>query len=169
MSCRIVKSVCKTAGETKPWGFDYAGFDADAGTWAFLVRTWSPGVAFADEVCVRPTVPTGLQYRSAGGFAGAVEPRWPRTVGGTITDGSIIWTAEAVSDESLNATIATSAWAADDSDITLDDDVLTNTGGVQQATVQVGGGVANGEYEVLNRITLSDGSVEDSILKVKVV
>lgn len=168
MSCRIVKKVCKTEGETKPWGFDYAGYDQDSGTWGFLSRVWAPGAVYGTDETVRPSLPTGLQYVSTAGQSGAFEPRWPTTIGGTVTDGSITWTAEAISNDSLLTTISSSDWLADDSDLTVDGEVLVNTSGAQVATVHVSGGVTGNEYEVTNTIILADGSVEESRLLVTV-
>lgn len=167
MACRIVKKVCKTEGETKPWGFDYAGFDADSGTWGFLARVWAPGVAYESEVCVRPSSPTGFEYSSSGGQSGATEPRWPKLAGGTVTDGSITWTAQAISNDSLIATIAVSAWSAE-TGVTITDETLTNTNGVQITSMQVSAGAIGQQYEVSNVVTMSDGSVEESILLLSV-
>ena len=168
MACRIVKSVCKRAGERKPWGFDYAAFDPDTGAWGFLVRSWQPGAPYESGVCVRPSLPTGLQYSSSGGNSAAVEPRWPKVVGGTVTDGTITWTAEAVSNDSLIATIASSVWSVDDTSLVLDDEALVNTNGTQIASLHADGGVEGTTYYVVNTITLSDGSEEESVLKVTV-
>ena len=168
MSCRIVKKVCKTAGETKSWGFDYAGYDGDTGKWGFLVRSWAPGAIYGLGESVRPSIPTGLQYAASAGQSGAFEPRWPTTVGGTVADGSVTWTAEAIDNDSLLTTVSASAWSQDDSDVGLANDVLVNTGGSQVATVHVSGGVAGRQYEVTNTITLADGAIEESRLLVSV-
>jgi hypothetical protein len=168
MTCRIVRKVCKTEGETKPWGFDYAGYDANSGTWGFLVRVWAPGYVYGLDETVRPSSPTGLQYTATAGQSGAREPRWPDTVGGTVSDGSVTWTAEAIGNDSLLTTIASSSWQSFDSSLAVSDELLVNTGGAQVATVQVSGGVMGSDYEVLNTITLEDGSVEESRLLVQV-
>lgn len=168
MACRITKKVCKTDGEAKLWGFNYSDFDDSTGAWAWLVRTWKAGTSFVADLVVRPSASTGLQYRSDGGLSGAFEPRWPTTVGATVTDGSITWTAEAKSNDSLFATITNSVWAASDSDIVLSDETIVDTDGDQKTGVNVAGGVAGNTYEVLNRVTFSDGSIEDSLLQVEV-
>jgi hypothetical protein len=171
MGCRIVKTVCKTAAETKLWGFDYAGFDADAGSWNFLARVWAPGTGYAASTTVRPTKPTGWQYVSSGGHSGKTEPRWPTAAAGTVTDGSITWTAEAVSNDSLWATVDSSAWDVGPNSpagITVGGEALVNTDGSQIATAQVSGGTVDELYEVTNTVTLSDGSIEESMLLVKI-
>jgi hypothetical protein len=168
MACRVLQKVCKTESEVKRYGFDYAGYDAESGSWGFLVRTWSPGTVFPSPIKVRPSLPTGLQYSSAGGQSGQTEPRWPGTVGGTVTDGSVTWTAEAISNDSLKATIVTSAWATDDSGITADNGALTNTNGAQIVAVDVSDGTSGQTYFVTNTVTLSDGTVEQSALEVAI-
>ena len=78
------------------------------------------------------------------------------------------WTAEAISNDSLLTTIASSVWQSFDSALTVSDDLLVNTGGAQVATAQVSGGVSGSDYEVLNTVTLADDSVEESRLLVEV-
>ena len=168
MSCRIIQKVCKTETEVKRYGFDYAGYDPESGSWGFLVRVWAPGAVYVSEVVVRPSFPTGFQYSSGGGQSGQVEPRWPTTVGGTVTDGSIVWTCEATGNDSLRATISTSGWSSE-TGITADSDSLTNTGGAQIVAVDVSSGTAGQTYDITNTVTLSDGAVEQSILEVSVV
>jgi hypothetical protein len=167
MSCRIVAKSCKTAAETKRLGFDYAGFDQDAGVWAFLVDSWAPGKVYPNEQTIRPNLPTGFQYVSAGGQSGLTEPRWPTAVGGTVTDGSITWTAEAIGNESLRAAIISSAWSAP-VDITVDSETVVNTGGAQIVAADVAGGDPGQTYDITNTVTLSDGTVEESVIVLSV-
>jgi hypothetical protein len=167
MSCRIVATVCKTPAETKRVGLDYAAYDKGARAWGFLVETWAPGSVYEDGATVRPTKPTGYQYRCGGGSSGPIEPKWPESIGATVADGSVTWTAEAVGNDSLRATIITSTWSAPD-DIGLDSESVVNTGGAQIAHVEVAGGVAGESYEVVNVVVLSDGTVEESIIEVTV-
>lgn len=170
MGCRILKQVCKTEPEQKLYGFDYSGFDDQVGTWGFLARVWRPGTIFVNGVSVRPSVPTGYQYAVANtgqGQSGATEPKWPRVIGETVQDGSIVWQCEAVSDASLTATIVTSAWSSD-SDVTLSDEILENADGVHRTSVQVAGGSLGQKYEVRNLVVFSDGSTEESALRVQI-
>jgi hypothetical protein len=168
MTCRVLQEVCKTAAEVKRWGFDYVRNPA-TGTLGFLANGWRPGQYFPALSAALPTkVFTGLQYSSSGGWAGTIEPRWPATVGATITDGSITWTAEAVSNDSVKATIVDSEWDAP-ADITITDEQIENTAGRQVVSALIAGGTAGRKYEVKNTVTLSDGAVEVSILEVSVV
>ncbi|HEX4439517.1 MAG TPA: putative Ig domain-containing protein [Thermoanaerobaculia bacterium] len=62
--------------------------------------TWTASTAFAAGVVVRPASgfnsPNGFRgfnFQSSGGTSGASEPVWPTTIGATVTDGTITWTA----------------------------------------------------------------------------
>lgn len=152
MACRIVDRTCKTAGETKPWTFDYGR--------KFLSRFWSPGTYYAEGVALRPHTPTGFQYVSSGGYSGAREPRWADDV----EDGSITWTEVAIDNDSLIATIVSSVWTAPGG-ITVGTDSFVNTNGDQKASAQVSGGSVGVSYEVKNIVTLSTGAVEESVVE----
>jgi len=61
---------------------------------------WAANTAFANGVAVRPTSSfsqpngfRGFNFQSSGGTSGATEPAWPTTIGATVTDGTITWTA----------------------------------------------------------------------------
>lgn len=169
MSCRIVSKVCKTSGESKLWGFDYVR-DPDTGELGFLAKGWRPGQLYPINDVVLPNRKfAGLQMKSSGGQSGVKEPLWPTTAGGTVSDGSITWTAEALSNDSLLATITLSAWAVDPlAGLTLSADDMINTNGSQRTWLLVAGGVAGRKYEVKNTITLSNGAVEESALLVEI-
>jgi hypothetical protein len=167
MSCRIVAKSCKTAAETKRLGLDYAAFDESTRAWGMLVKKWAPGAIYADGATVRPKKPTGYQYEAGGGSSGQAEPKWPEAIGATVSDGTVTWTAEAVGNDSLRATIISSAWSAPEG-IGLDSASLVNTGGEQAAYVDVSGGVEGEVYEVVNVVTLSDGTIEESIIELQV-
>jgi hypothetical protein len=159
MACRIADTTCKTEAETKTWTFDYS---------RFLARCWAPGTYFAEGVAIRPRTPTGFEYVSSGGHSGAREPRWSEIGDGEdLDDGSITWTAQPVSNDSLVSTIASSQWSAEVG-ISVGTDGLVNTNGVQQATAQISGGTLAASYEVTNLVTLANGAVEESILVVDI-
>jgi len=167
MACRIVSKVCKTAGESKLWGFDYAR-DPETGALAFLARGWRPGQVYAQDAVVLPNLKwAGLEFKGSGGQSGTKEPQWPTVDGATVVDGSITWTAQELSNDSLTAYIEYSDWEADPA-LTITDEQLISSGGVQRTTVIVSGGAAGKKYEVRNIVTLSNGAVEESALLVEV-
>jgi lysophospholipase L1-like esterase len=56
--------------------------------------TWQPNTAYAYYVYVLPTVPNGFAYLntiSGGGTSGSIEPTWPTTIGGNVSDNNITW------------------------------------------------------------------------------
>jgi hypothetical protein len=159
MGCRITVTACKTAGEAKPQGFNYTDF---------LTNRWESGTIYAAGERIRPLTATGFQYSSSGGQSASEEPSWPTTLGGTVTDGSITWTAQAITNDSLRATISSSAWAASSSDITIAGETSVNTGGSQVVTALISGGTAGRRYEITNTVTLSDSSIEQSVLRLRI-
>jgi hypothetical protein len=55
---------------------------------------WSRLTTYAGPSIVYPNVKNGFHYlTSSGGVSGSAEPTWPTTVGGTVSDGSVTWTA----------------------------------------------------------------------------
>jgi hypothetical protein len=58
---------------------------------------WAPSTAYTLNTKRVPTERTGFVYRvTTAGTAGAGEPSWPLVIGQTVTDGSVVWTADAV-------------------------------------------------------------------------
>jgi hypothetical protein len=61
-----------------------------------VANYWEAGRQYGSSDVVRPLVPTGFAYEAgAAGQSGFRTPRWPETLGGTVVDGSITWTAVA--------------------------------------------------------------------------
>ena len=66
------------------------------------VTAWAASTAFpttAGIAWVRPTSPAVTPFlleATTAGTSGGTEPTWPTTVGGTVTDGTVVWTARAV-------------------------------------------------------------------------
>lgn len=59
---------------------------------------WAANISIASQQRRRPTVANGFYYVAnvGGGTSGNTEPTWPTTVGGTVVDNTVTWTAIAV-------------------------------------------------------------------------
>jgi len=167
MVCVVEQSVCKRAGETKPWGFNW--------TMRFA-RKWAPNSPFASLVRARPSSleqQTGFQYRSAGGVSsGAVEPRWPdskKMAAGAITvrDGSILWTGEAIDDASLAERIDEVDWAIP-TGIGFLETTPVDTGELQQTAGQFSGGTAGEHYDAIVTVVTTEGNTYQGIIHIEI-
>lgn len=117
---------------------------------------------------VRPTRATGLQYQcTTPGYTGDNEPSWPTTAGQSITDGTAVWTAQAISASSLVATISASAWAMQQtgSGIALSAPALN--GLVAQVLADFSA-AAIGDWDLINTISCSDGGNRPGTWRLKV-
>lgn len=134
-----------------------------------LVRRWSPGRTVALGFKVRPLRATGLQYTSTAGTTGQNEPKWPTVSGGTVVDGTVTWTAEAVADSSLVAYCAgtgDSVWTGDGG--------ATVTGSLPSSTratalVDTSACAIGQLLRVVNRMTLTNGEKRDAVFTIEVV
>lgn len=127
----------------------------------YLARLWSPGTAFAAGVRIRRprAYSTGLQYSSSGGVSGRREPNWPKTAGGTVVDGDITWTAEAMSSSSLRTTISSDDWPAV-TGLTL----AGEQNGDLVYQVNADGGTSGQSYEVKHQVTLANGEEKEALI-----
>ncbi len=58
------------------------------------VPAWQPLIAYTVGTVVQPTTSNGFYYTcTVAGTSGAAPPTWPITLGGQVTDGTVIWTA----------------------------------------------------------------------------
>lgn len=56
---------------------------------------WVASTAYSIGAVVVPTVPNGFSYVcTTAGTSGLAEPAWPTTIGGTVNDNGVIWTAQ---------------------------------------------------------------------------
>jgi hypothetical protein len=127
----------------------------------YLINTREPGKAVAQNYVFRPprSRATGLEYKCTTAGVTSQAPydrlRWPTAAASTITDGTVVWTAQAVSTSSLRATVSSDSWTAD-TGLTLSDQ--SNTDLIYTTYAAAG---TNGErYEVKHAITLSGSPAE---------
>jgi hypothetical protein len=108
---------------------------------------------------VRSPSVAGLAYQASGsGESGSMEPNWPRAVGVTVLDGSITWTAIAVTGSPAVDTINISAW----SQVSPPDGTLTvpsTASTIEEATAWFAGGTSGNTYRIRNVITLTSGLI----------
>ena len=130
----------------------------------YLANTRQPGMAYSADARVRPlrADATGLQYRctTAGVTSGqpSARLRWPTTAGGTVTDGSVVWTAEALTSASLRTTISSSSWPA------VNGLTIADQGSVDlKHSANVAGGKSGQRYEVKHRVTLANGEDKEAV------
>lgn len=64
----------------------------------FIGDTWVTLTAYAENDQVMPVTENGLvYYASTSGTTAATEPTWPLIIGGTVTDGTVVWTCIGIS------------------------------------------------------------------------
>lgn len=126
-------------------------------------RFREPNTDYALNTRVRPKRATGLQYTGTAGRTGTDEPRWPLTVGGTVVDGSVTWTAEAISTSSLVRTLSSASWTPD-AGITVATPIVSGT----KATALISGGTLGQAYLVRVDGTCSDGTIRSAAFWLKI-
>jgi hypothetical protein len=156
MSCaqddQVVELKAKRSFDESPVSFDWHDF---------LANLPQRGKAYAsnDRVRLPRDRSTGLQYRcTTAGVTGAIEPRWPKVVALTVTDGSVVWTAEAVDAVSLRTTITSDTFEAD-SGVTLGAESSADL----VYTVLVSGGTAGESYLIRHQIGCANGEDKEAI------
>lgn len=161
--CYALQEKCQRVGERYDYAFNWT---------LELSRKRQPNTPYGAGTCVRPALAeqgTGLEYESSGGVSDGranARLRWPRELGGTLVDGSITWTAVALSTASLEDQIDTSTWTSP-SAITVDDEDITQTAGLQQtaAFVDSQAGEAGQTYEIVNQCVTTNGRRLEGVLR----
>lgn len=128
----------------------------------YLINRRQPGVAIPLNFVVRPirSKATGLEYKCTTAGVTSQAPydriKWPVTAALTVTDGTVVWTAQAVSASSLRATVSVDTWSAFDAGITLSDQ--SNSDLIY--TTYASGGVDGQDYDIKHKVTLSGTPAE---------
>lgn len=169
----------KHAGENPQIGFDITPFSTN---W------WRPGISVTAGYCVRPAPqdlaealgytprrgPDGYQYRATivgGGTVGQTAYREPQWGPDPISDGSVQWLREPISNDSLFRTITAPLdieWIAPD-EITVSNKVYVVTGGSLQVAANFAGGEEGEAYRIIARVPYSDGSIHDYAIDLTIV
>lgn len=103
---------------------------------------------------------TGFQYKCTTEGVTSGKPfahiRWPTTLGGTVTDGNVVWTAEVLDENSLRTTISYDDWPSVSG---LTYVAESNTDFRYQILVSGGG---NGQdFLITHRVTLANGELQE--------
>lgn len=156
--CLLLLKVCQKAGERQDYAFNW--------TREFSKR-WESDFPYGAAVAVRPaTGSTGFEYVSSGGVSGSEEPVWPDALGLTVVDGSITWTAAAISNTSLRHRIdAPAVWTAD-TGVTLDDQSDTDLPGLQETRIWVADGAEGQVSRNYVEVTTDQGAIYMGELRV---
>lgn len=150
----------KRAGETVAIKLDWHDF---------LANQRQPGTAVASGAIVRPARrrATGLQYRCTTAGVTSGQPtdrlRWPTTAAATLTDGSVVWTAEAMTSASLRTSVSADDWP------TVTGLTFGTTSNADLIyTLLVSGGTSGQTYDIEHEITCANGEKEQQIVRMAV-
>lgn len=134
----------------------------------YIANKWQRGTPYALASRIRPErlLATGLEYEvTTAGVTGSRRPNFPVTAGEMVQSGSVVFTARAMSDASLRATILSSTFPAVEgltlSDQSDDDQVMT---------IFAAAGTSGVYYSVINRVVLSNppGEVKEAVARLLV-
>ena len=167
--CIETLKVCQGADERQDYAFNV--------TDEFSLR-WQANRAYQTGQVVRPNqrAGTGFEYLAAtdagGGMSsGDQEPTWPKVVGGTVVDGSITWTCQLPTYDSLRERIDSVVWDEDPEidDLVLSDQVEQDIPGLQEARIWVSGGTLGNVYNCRALITTESGAIYECRLEVTII
>lgn len=169
MACRIVSERCKTPGATRIWGF----------VWTLeFSRRWQPNTGYGAGVAVRPNTraQTGFEFVSSGGVSKGISARQPIekaepiwTADGTtqVRDGSIVWTPQPISFESLEERIVSEEWEPP-AGIIVEPLAFIDQPAMQVSSARVSGGTRGQVYEIVVRVTTTAQQVHEGFLRVSI-
>jgi hypothetical protein len=127
----------------------------------YLINTREPGKSVALNYVFRlpRALATGFEYKCTKAGVTSARPssaiKWPSAPAAAVSDGDVTWTSQAMSANSLRATVSSDVWTAD-TGLTLSDQSAADL----VHTTYVAGGIDGGEFEVKHRITLTGSPAE---------
>jgi hypothetical protein len=130
----------------------------------YLINRREEGAAVAQNYVFRPprAQATGLEYKCTTAGVTSAKPfgkiTWP-AVGLTVTDGSVVWTAQAISASSLRTTISSSQWPSV-TGLTLS----SSSNSDQIYTTNAAGGNSGERYEIVHEVTLANGELKEGLI-----
>lgn len=160
----MAKSRSQQAGDTLSWFFDFS---------AECFRFREPGKAYVADDVVRPPTATGYEYKcttagqTRGDWTRPQEPRWPTTSGATITDGSVVWTSQAISVDGLRRTVAGKA-VTPETGLTAVSSSIVNASDRQGVTVALQADAAADALACAVRASFSDGEDRELVLTLEI-
>ena len=129
-----------------------------------LEYVWQPGEDYATNDYIRPESPNGFSYRATTtGQSASRIPRFPKTLGATVIDGSVTWEASAIDGSSADGVSSVNIIA--DTGITTG--TPTTTGSL--VTFSVSGGEKGRNYEISFEVTTSANEVFEIKIMIFVV
>lgn len=170
MVCKVIGTVCFKLGESKPIGFDLT---------KYCINYWKGGERQSIGEVVRPREvanggkgPNGYEYRvTTAGQTAEKEPSWPTTVGSTVVNGSVTFTCQAISNDSLWCTIQSSVWEPP-TGVSASGESIQNTNGEQKTAAFLDATALVSSDQVVNEVTfvdaLSNEFVDSFALKISV-
>lgn len=138
-------------------------YSAKFNTARLLEYKWTQGNEYAVNDHVRPSRATGFAYKATtGGQSAFREPKWPTTLAGTVTDGSVTWEAVAVDANSTDSPASVNLVAP--AGVTVGLAVIDG----MWISVPISGGTKGRTYEISVEITTSASEVFEEKLEVYV-
>jgi hypothetical protein len=134
----------------------------------WLANRWECNTAASAGQVIRPSIANGFQYIcTTAGQTSSQEPSWPSYVGGSVLDGSAVWTAQLIDNTSLEDTLSTCTWSAADPAIALSSGQIA-PGQITFVQIDTTNAVAGTDYDVTNTIDTSGGQQKIGKIRVKV-
>jgi hypothetical protein len=132
-------------------------------------RKWEPWTDFLAGQSIRvygPGNASGFEFEpSTPGRSGGTPPRWPTLLGGTVNDGSIVWTARALSSASLvRSLIGVPTWSCESSEITIG--TVTTLG--MKTMADLSGGKNGFDYPISVQAAFTAGKAKTAVCILKV-